>query len=82
VNERVLTLYGRAGCHLCEDMAAAFDELFGKAGVALRSVDVDSDAALAARFGASVPLLFDGEREICRYHLDPAAVRAWLTEVC
>lgn len=75
-----MTLYGRAGCHLCEDMAAGFHALFAETGIALRRVDVDADPALAARFGMSVPLLFAGEREICRYHLDPTAVRAWLTE--
>jgi glutaredoxin len=73
-----LTLYTRAGCPLCDDMAAEVNALLAGSGHALAAVDVDADPALATRFGWDVPLLFDGEREICRHRLDPAALHAWL----
>jgi hypothetical protein len=44
----------------------------------LIEVDVDGDAALKARFGWDVPLLFDGETEICRHEFDPVAFEGWL----
>jgi Glutaredoxin-like domain (DUF836) len=50
-------------------------------GLALEfeKVDVDSDPALAARYGARVPVLVDATgREICHARLDPAALRARL----
>jgi len=77
VTERTLTLYGRAGCPLCEEMAAALRPLIAASRYHLAEVDVDADPALKARFGWEVPLLFDGEREICRHFPDPAALHNW-----
>jgi hypothetical protein len=45
----------------------------------LMAVDVDDDPALKARFGWDVPLLFDGENEICRHEFDAVAFAAWLS---
>lgn len=70
-----LTLYTRAGCPLCDDMAALVRVKLG--GVPLLEVDVDRDPDLKARFGWDVPLLFDGEREICRHAFDPEAFERW-----
>ncbi len=73
-----LTLYARAGCHLCEDMAATLDEFKQEYGFEYDTVDVDQDAALAARYGQLVPVLALGEDIICHYVLDFAALRARL----
>lgn len=47
----------------------------------LVAVDVDADPALKARFGWDVPLLYDGESEICRHELDAVALDSWLNRV-
>ena len=70
-----LLLYGRPGCHLCEDMGAALEEFRSEYGFRLREIDVDGDPGLAARFGALIPVLALDGREICHYHLDPVALR-------
>ncbi|MCA1979784.1 MAG: glutaredoxin family protein [Thiobacillus sp.] len=75
-----LTLYTRAGCPLCEEMAAAVEGLLDGRAVGITLRDVDADATLKARFGWDVPLLFDGEIEICRHRIDENAFRAWLAE--
>lgn len=75
---RALTLYTRAGCPLCEDMAAAVEPLLAGGGHRLQPVDVDAEPALKARYGWDVPLLFDGETEICRHELDRVALLEWL----
>jgi Glutaredoxin-like domain (DUF836) len=55
-------LYTRPGCHLCDEMKAEI----ARAGIAARhvvqEVDVDSDPALAARYGLSIPVLEIGGR--------------------
>ncbi|MEW6119726.1 MAG: glutaredoxin family protein [Pseudomonadota bacterium] len=71
----VFTLYTRAGCPLCDEMADAVRPAIEAAGHRLQPVDVDADPALQARFGWDVPLLFEGEAEICRHVADPAALR-------
>jgi glutaredoxin len=46
-------LYGREGCHLCEEMAAQLRAL----GVDFEEIDVDSDPHLRLRYGRDVPVL-------------------------
>ncbi|MEO8716689.1 MAG: glutaredoxin family protein [Burkholderiales bacterium] len=73
--EPILRLYGRADCHLCEEMAGDLRAL----GVAFVEIDVDSDLDLAARYGRKVPVLTDGAgRQICHARLDGPALRARL----
>ena len=71
-------LYTRAGCALCEDMASHVAELIEETGHALRLVDVDQDATLKARYGWDVPVLFDGETELCRHQLNLPLFQEWL----
>ena len=74
-----LTLLGRSWCHLCDDLLAALKPLADAAAVSVDVVDVDSDPALEARWGELVPVLLAVEgHELCHYHLDEAAVRAYL----
>lgn len=75
---KALTLYTRADCPLCEDMAGEVGALIAPAGHRLVPLDVDADPALKARYGWDVPLLFDGDAEICRHRLDLPALREWL----
>jgi hypothetical protein len=45
-------------------------------GFEFEEVDVDSDPALAGRYGARVPVLVDAAgREICHARLDASALR-------
>ena len=76
-----LTLYGRAYCHLCDEMLAALEELRGEFGFTVDVVDVDRDAALEQRYGSLVPVLTHAGAELCHYHLDAAKVRAYLVKI-
>ncbi|MFZ5556771.1 MAG: glutaredoxin family protein [Pseudomonadota bacterium] len=76
-----LILYSRAYCHLCEDLLSALRPVAARAGVAVEVVDVDADERLEAAYGDKVPLLMGGGREICRYHLDSAALDAYLAGI-
>ena len=62
-------------------MARAVAPLLAASGAQLRRVDVDTDPALEVRYGEWVPVLFHGEHELCRYHLEPERVRAYLAEI-
>ena len=75
---KTLTLYTRAGCPLCEEMESHVIELMGESGHVLTSVDVDADPVLKARYGWDVPLLFDGDCELCRHQLNLPAFQEWL----
>jgi glutaredoxin len=77
----VLTVYSREYCHLCHDMVAALEALRLIHGFELEVIDVDEDAELERRYGEKVPVLLAGERELCHYFLDPAALDAYLSEI-
>jgi Glutaredoxin-like domain (DUF836) len=76
-----LTLYGRAACHLCHEMASELEGL-ARLGASFRvtQIDVDSSLALKKRFGAEVPVLMAGETQLCRHRLDRKALDAYLHE--
>ena len=75
-----LTVYSRNDCHLCEEMIEALRRLQGFARFDIAVVDVDSDPELERRHGDKVPVLMHGERELCHFRLDIAAVTAYLAD--
>ena len=57
-----LTLYGKPGCHLCEDARVAVERVSASRKVALEQVDVSRDPLLHRRYGERIPVLeLDGE---------------------
>jgi hypothetical protein len=78
--EKILTLYYREGCHLCEDMAFSLRELIAGTGWTLIRIDIDSNEPLRQRFNADVPVLCLGEDIICRHFLDRERLARFLGE--
>lgn len=76
-----LTLLSREYCHLCEEMLAALRQFQGRYDFDVDVVDVDRDAALGDRWGDKVPVLLDGDRELCHYHIDYDVVDARLARM-
>lgn len=74
-----LVLYSRQYCHLCHDMLAALEALRGEFGFDVDVLDVDADPALEARYNELVPVLEADGHELCRYFLDVAKVREYLS---
>ena len=76
------TLLSRSYCHLCDEMQEALRPLTAAMLVDVIDVDAPEHAALEARWGDAVPVLFAGEpapgHELCRYRLDAARVVAAL----
>ncbi len=67
-----LRLLTRPGCHLCAEMKAKVAPLAARLGGTLVEVDVDSDPALAARFGLEIPVLLDAEGRVVAKARDDA----------
>jgi glutaredoxin len=73
-----LTLYTRAGCHLCDEMKAALAPLAGEFGARLLEIDVDRDEELRALYGNDVPVLFLASRKAAKHRLDVRQMRRQL----
>jgi hypothetical protein len=74
-----LTVYSRAYCHLCDEMIEALRKLQGLFPFDLEIIDVDGNGELERCHGEKVPVLMHGERELCHYRLEAAAVTAYLS---
>ena len=75
----VVTLYGRPGCHLCDEARSGLERLRGEgAGFELVEVDIETDERLHRELLELIPVVdVDGERA-CELYLEPRAVLALL----
>lgn len=61
---------------MCHELLDALRPLQDELGFRVTVVDVDAHEALEARWNEWVPVVLDGETEICHHFLDESAVRA------
>jgi hypothetical protein len=58
-----VTLYSKAGCHLCESAQAALAELGARYPHQLRVLDISDDPALFDRYALRIPVVVVGGAE-------------------
>jgi glutaredoxin len=79
---RVVRLYTRPGCHLCEEAREAILALRSELGsFELEEVDIDSDDALHARFLERIPVVEVGGAMVSELVFEPDRLRASLDTV-
>ena len=61
-----VTVYGRPGCHLCDEALAVVQPVAGRLGVAVREVNIETDEALLRRYLEAIPVICVGEVEVTR----------------
>ena len=81
-----LVLYGKPGCHLCDDARAALGQVYAErraSGLPVPTLverDILSEAAWLAAYGDSIPVIAVGGREL-RLVTQPARIRRLLADV-
>lgn len=70
-----LTLYSRPDCCLCEEMKTTLHAVQREMPFALDQVDISNDAALTARFGTEIPVLFINGRKAFKYRVTASELR-------
>jgi glutaredoxin len=78
---RRVTLYGKAGCHLCDEAREAVEQVRAERGFELEEVDVSLDPRLHARFGERIPVVEIDGREELELGVDAAELRERLDRV-
>lgn len=73
-----VTVYTRAGCHLCETAEATVGRICAELGQGWRAVDVDTDPALRAEYGDQVPVIMIDGREHGFWRVEEDRFRAAL----
>ena len=74
-----VTLYGRPGCHLCEDARAVLERLRDELGFAIDEIDGEGDDALHARYLERIPVVAVGGVELSDLFVDEDALRDHLS---
>jgi hypothetical protein len=70
----LVTLYGKPGCHLCDEARAVVERVRAERPFELREVDVSLDPALFREYGERIPVLtLDGE-ELFEFFVEEAVL--------
>lgn len=70
-----LVLYGKPGCHLCDDARAEIERVRSDRPFELEQVDITLDPALNRRYAERIPVLaLDGE-ELFELRVDGEALK-------
>ena len=76
-----IDLYGRPGCHLCDDARAQLTALQAELGFTLAEHDIEADDELLKRYLERIPVVvLDGE-ELFDFFVDEAVLRDRLGRV-
>ncbi len=70
-----VTLYTKAECPLCEEMAAVVAAVGAEVPLQMTAVDIAGDPELLRRFGQEVPVLFVDGRKAFKYRVTVGALR-------
>jgi len=74
----VVTLWGRPGCHLCDDARTVLERLRGELGFELAERDIEADQATLKAYLERIPVIaLDGE-ELYDFFVDETDLRARL----
>jgi glutaredoxin len=75
---RTVTLYGRPGCHLCDEARAVLERVRATHPFRLEEIDIDADDALFKRYLERIPVVaVDGEERF-EFFVDDEALKRTL----
>ena len=74
-----VTLYGRPGCHLCDEAREALLRVRTGAPFELLEIDIERDDELFKRYLERIPVVCLNGEELFEFHVDEAALRRRLS---
>ena len=73
-----VTVYGKPGCHLCEDAVEVVARVCAELGTTYAEVDITADPDLQRRFGEQIPVTFVDGAQHDFWRVDERRLRAAL----
>ena len=70
-----VTLYGKPGCHLCDDARAVVQAVCAELGVDWTDVDITQDDRLFTEYGEQIPVTFVDGKQHDFWRVDPVRLR-------
>jgi glutaredoxin len=77
----LVTLYGKPGCHLCDDARAAVEHVRSQRSFELLEVDVSLDPTMNREYGERIPVLALDGVELFEFHVKEAVLIEQLDRV-
>jgi glutaredoxin len=74
-----VTVYGRPGCHLCEDALAVIEEVRSRVPFELEQRDIESDDEWFKRYLERIPVVELEGREVFELFVDAQRLEQMLT---
>ena len=78
---KVITLYGKPDCHLCEEAQNVLEKLRSELRFELLEVDITIDEALHRTYFERIPVVTLGGEELFEYFVDEGALRRRLQAI-
>jgi hypothetical protein len=73
-----VTIYSRPDCHLCDDMKGVVARVARSLPLKLEEIDISTDPALEASYGAEIPVLMIGGKKAAKYRVTEDELRRLL----
>lgn len=77
-----IEVFGRPGCHLCDQAKEALLEAREVHGFELREVNIETDPHLEANYGTRIPVVTINGEETFLYRVDPVELERRLLKLC
>jgi glutaredoxin len=74
-----VTLYGKPGCHLCDDARVIVTQVCAELGVTWSEIDITQDEQLFKEYGEQIPVTFVDGRQHDFWRVDPVRLKRALT---
>ncbi len=75
-----ITLYGKPGCHLCDDARRVIEAVCTEVGTSYDEVDITTSPELMDAYGEQIPVTFVDGRQHDFWRVDPERLRTALVE--
>jgi hypothetical protein len=76
-----VTLFGRPGCHLCDDALGVLERVRADSPFRLTTVDIEQDDRLFRAYLERIPVVALEGEELYEFHVDERDLRARLARV-
>ena len=70
-----VVLYGKPGCHLCDDARAIIEAVCADLGVGFTEIDITASPDLMAAYGEQIPVTVVDGKQHDFWRVDPARLR-------
>lgn len=75
-----LFLYTSKDCKLCSEMQETLEKILPARGLSCHLIDIEGDPDLKHRYGARLPVLVGGNKEICEVVFDREALESFISD--